>query len=441
VVSDVFAQSPIFATLLPRIGPVCDCTVRTEQNSHVYAENLMPTNLSNMLTPIPTDTGLQALVSAAQMQSGLAAAGRLNTLLLQTISQTHVNDDGIISTADMQTISNAVRNSPASLQSFLTNHGNSNGPALTGFHQVQVRGGVLQFQGHEFTHKVVEGIYNFGSVIVNGSYVNPIEGHPEIVSKVAGWLNYFLNGVNVVHGTDGGDLLDSGGYSNVFAAARNETFFAGAGDDRIWSFEGHDTIFAGSGNDTSGGGTGNDRMYGDSGNDTLYGQENNDRVDGGDGTDTVSGGDGNDIALGGNGDDLVFGDNGNDIVVGQAGNDILYTNEGTDIVRGGLGADTIYLWENNSVRDVVGYYAYDTGTTAATRDVVVGFASGVDDVDLRSLGPMTFRTTNNFAGGGNGSCYYDGQFLRIDHSGDGVTDMMIEFTFLQHMRADDFMFA
>lgn len=400
----------------------------------------MPTNLSNLIAPINTDPGLLALVTPAQMQSGLTAAARLNILLLQTIALTHVNDDGIISPADMQTLSNAIRSNPVALQSFLINHGDSNHALPTGFHQIQVRGGTLLFQGHEFTHKVVEGIYNFGSAIVNGSYTNPLDGHPEVVAKAAGWLNYFLNGVNVVHGTAGADLLDSGGYSAIFAAARNETFLAGGGNDSVWSLDGNDKIWAGTGNDTCGGGTGHDQMFGEAGNDMLYGQEGNDRIDAGDGNDTASGGNDNDVVVGGNGNDVVFGDTGNDVVYGQTGNDILYGNNGSDVVVGGSGADTIYLWEDVAMRDVIVFKANDSGMTATTMDVVWGFTSGQDDVDLRSLGPMSFRASN-FAGGGNESFYYDGHYLRIDHTGDGVADMSVDFRFLQTMQLSDFILA
>jgi hypothetical protein len=37
--------------------------------------------------------------------------------------------------------------------------------------------------------------------------------------------------------------------------------------------------------------------------------------------------------------------------------------------------------------------------------------------------------------------YYDGRYLRIDHTGDGATDMIIQFKWVEDMSASDFLFA
>ena len=58
----------------------------------------------------------------------------------------------------------------------------------------------------------------------NGRYFNEDGNDNELTADVAGWLNYFLNGVNVVHGSGLSDEPGTGTYSNCFAIARNETF-------------------------------------------------------------------------------------------------------------------------------------------------------------------------------------------------------------------------
>ena len=400
----------------------------------------MPANLTSLNAAISADPGLRAGTPVAQINLGLAAATSLNSVLLQAIASTKVNDDGLISEADMQTISTAVFNNPAWWQGFILGHGNDNGTIETGFHYVQGDGGSLIFQGRNFIDTVADAIYHYGFDIQNGRYFNEDGNDNELTADVAGWLNYFLNGVNVVHGSGLNDELGSGEYSAYFAAARSETFLAGAGNDKIWAGDGNDKVMGGTGNDISGGGTGNDFMYGEVGNDTMWGDDGNDQLFGGDGNDGLSGGKHNDRLFGGNADDALMGEDGQDLIFGEAGNDKLYGGEGMDALRGGLGADRLYLWENLKMVDTIAFAAGDSGKTWATMDSVEGFQSGMDKIDLRSMGMMTFEELD-YTAGGNRSCYYDGRFLRVDYTGDGATDMMVEFKYLGDLNAGDFLFA
>jgi Ca2+-binding RTX toxin-like protein len=400
----------------------------------------MPATLTSLTAAISADPGLRAATPAAQILLGLTASNNLNAVLLQTIASTHVNDDGLISEADMQTISTAVFNSPANWQTFILNHGNDNGTIETGFHHVQSDGGNLVFQGRNFIDTVADAIFHYGFDIRNGRYFNEDGNDNELTADVAGWLNYFLNGVNVVHGSGLNDELGTGTYSAYFAAARNETFLAGAGNDKIWSGDGNDKVMGGIGNDISGGGTGNDSLFGETGNDTLWGEDGNDFLYGGDGIDSLGGGRQNDVLYGGTADDVLNGEDGNDILLGDTGNDKMSGGEGSDRMRGGLGADKYYLWENTKSVDVIIFAAGESGKTWATMDSVEGFQSGVDKIDLRNMGPMTFQELDYTAGGKN-SCYFDGHFLRIDYTGDGATDMMVEIKYMATLAASDFILA
>lgn len=400
----------------------------------------MPSNLSNLTAAISADPGLRAGTQAGQIQLGLNAANSLNAVLLQTIASTHVNDDVLITEADMLLISTALFKNPAGWQTFILNHGNDNGSIETGFHHVQGDGGTLIFQGRSFIDTVADAIYHYGFDIRNGRYFNEDGNDNELTADVAGWLNYFLNGVNVVHGSGLNDELGTGDYSSYFAAARNETFLAGAGNDKIWSGDGNDKVMGGTGNDISGAGIGNDSLYGEAGNDTLWGEDGNDVLYGGDGIDNLGGGKQNDLLFGGTAEDILNGEDGNDILLGETGNDRMSGGEGSDRLRGGLGADKNYLWENTIAVDVIVFAPGESGKTWATMDSVEGFQSGVDKVDLRLMGSMTFEELDYTAGGKN-SCYFDGHFLRIDYTGDGATDMMVEFKYMGTLAANDFIFA
>jgi hypothetical protein len=64
----------------------------------------------------------------------------------------------------------------------------------------------------------------------------------------------------------------------------------------------------------------------------------------------------------------------------------------------------------------------------------------VDKIDLSGLGPMRLQPLD-FAGGGKASCYFDGNYLRIDTNGDRASDMIIEFLYVDQLRAGDFILA
>lgn len=423
-------------------------------------ETGMPLNLNRLYNAIAADPGLRASISTAQINRGLAAATDLNTVLLDMIRMTGVNADGRISAADMQRISDFLWEDGQALdwRNFWLAHGNDNGDVVSGFHWVQNDGGTLMFRGRNFVDTVADAIYHYGFRIENGRYFNEDGNDNERIADVAGWLNYFLNGENIIYGNYNDNELHSGTYSDYFAAARNETFLAGAGNDRIWADLGNDLVRAGPGNDVSGGGRGNDRLYGDGGNDTLWGEQGNDSLYGGDGVDVLGGSvgddlldggagadrlmgeDGKDRLFGGAGNDNLSGGNGNDRLYGDAGNDTLIGGEGADHLTGGKGADLIQLWEQLAARDTLHFSFGDSGITAGTIDRVEGFVSGVDKIDLSDMGPMVFRALE-FRGGGVASFFYDGQRLRFDQDGDGRTDMMVEFAWVETLRASDFILA
>jgi Ca2+-binding RTX toxin-like protein len=74
---------------------------------------------------------------------------------------------------------------------------------------------------------------------------------------------------------------------------------------------------------------------------------------------------------------------GNDILVGEGGNDTLSGGSGRDLIAGGLGADILY---GDSDADVFQYFAAgDSDLSAVGNDVIHGFQSGVDQIELYGL--------------------------------------------------------
>lgn len=417
----------------------------------------MPT-LESILDAFRADRGLKSNNSAKEIERGAAGARDMNEVAMAMIAATGVNADGVLTVGDMYKLATATYASAADYVKFTEGHGRDNGTFNSGFHHVRGDGGTLMFQGQQFVDTIADSIYSFGYRIKNGTYYNQDGNTNKEVGDVAGWMNYFVNGENIVYGSGQNDSLYSGKYSAYFRAARNETFMAGDGKDNIGGDVGNDKIYGGSGNDLAGGGRGNDRMFGEGGNDRLYGDqgrdkmfggfgddvmgggEDGDELDGGAGADTIYGDDGGDILRGGDARDDLNGGRGNDRLFGDAGNDKLYGSEGADVLKGGTGVDQIHLWENNKARDVVSFDFGDSGNSRGSIDKVEGFKSGQDKIDLTSFDTMIFKSLNH-AGNGTASCYFDGDFLRIDQDGNGTTDMMIEFIYIDRLRASDFLFG
>ena len=124
------------------------------------------------------------------------------------------------------------------------------------------------------------------------------------------------------HGTDRGEVIDSGWFS--------DKIYADGGDDRVYARGGNDKVYGGEGNDYIDGGWGDDEVYGDIGDDTL---------------------------VGGYGDDIIVGGEGNDYLVGGEGRDtyIFKAGDGQDTIDNWdwSGEDTIKLGEGISKEDVI----------------------------------------------------------------------------------------
>jgi hypothetical protein len=124
------------------------------------------------------------------------------------------------------------------------------------------------------------------------------------------------------------------------------------------------------------GGAGRDRLLGGGGADTLEGYIGNDRMDGGNGADWMTGGTGRDTMTGGDGDDRFT------------------------------------------------FYEGDSGASAATRDSITDFVSGIDLLDIESFASK-FIGGDDFTGK-SGEANYQNGTLRVDIDGDGIADFSLK---------------
>ncbi|WP_413220032.1 M10 family metallopeptidase C-terminal domain-containing protein [Tritonibacter mobilis] len=287
------------------------------------------------------------------------------------------------------------------------------------------------------------------------------------------------------------DLLHSGNNSasaagdtftsveNLFGSGYSDTLKGDGADNWIWGWSGGDTLF---------GRDGDDILYGGSGNDIMLGGRGADLLDGGDGVDRAQysdaltrvgvdflhstgnigeaagdayvsienifgSGHGDDLRAdnddnaiwGWIGDDILYGRDGNDYLSGGSGNDTLSGAAGSDTLFGGSGADLLYGGNGDGSEDTF-LFSSVNDSQAGQRDVVFGFVSGVDAIDLKGIDAnANLSADQNFTYSSSASANSvwidsDGQDLLVrgDVDGDGVSDFEIKVFGLSGLSASDF---
>ncbi|MBV2358507.1 hypothetical protein KUH32_01855 [Thalassococcus sp. CAU 1522] len=380
-------------------------------------------NLKDIADFVRSDPGLPANIVQADIDGGAAAAELMNGVIAQAIVATGANADGIITPDDARAISDHIRGNPGLYADFVEGHGDDEGNEETGFHLVQGDGGAFRFQGRQFIDTVADAIYHIGftySPGPEGRFVNEDGNQNETVADIAGWLNYFVNGVNVVFGHDGAETLHSGHYSFALDDAANELFLAAGGDDQVWAGDGNDTVNGGDGKDKIGGGDGDDRLYGQAGNDSVWGDGGDDTIGGGTGNDVIGGSDGNDNVQGGQGSDTLNGGDGDDLLRGGAGDDDLWGADGNDTVLGGAGRDTV---GGGAGDDRLGGGAGDDTLWGAEGDDTLQAGGGNDEVGGGDGNDdMAGHAGNDGMSGGNGDDTIRGQAGNDDIDGGNDND-------------------
>jgi Ca2+-binding RTX toxin-like protein len=111
------------------------------------------------------------------------------------------------------------------------------------------------------------------------------------------------------------------------------------------------------------------------------------------------------------------GDSGANTLKGGAGNDVIDGHDGNDLIIGGGSSDALF---GGAGSDTFKYLtASDSSVSAA--DTIFDFETGIDKIDLSSV---------HAAGVGSYGIAYTstGSYLFVDVNGDGVNDMLIQFT-------------
>ncbi len=250
-----------------------------------------------------------------------------------------------------------------------------------------------------------------------------------------------------VFGGTGGDALIGGAFDDgLYGGDDNDRTYGGAGNDELIDSGGQDTIFGGAGDDVIGifgdevgflsGGLGDDRIEGSTANDMLIGNAGDDTLIGGGGddvygisglsdvvTELVGGGVADRVESGaisldlnlyafveratltgigalrltGNaGANTLVGNVAANVVTGGAGTDTIAGGGGADVITGGTGRDSLTGGAGADVFVLLS--AAETGLTAGTRDKIVDFVAGQDD--LRMIFMASFIGAAGFTAAG-----------------------------------------
>jgi Ca2+-binding RTX toxin-like protein len=146
-------------------------------------------------------------------------------------------------------------------------------------------------------------------------------------------------------------------------------------------------------------------------------------------------------------DNTLTGNSGNNVLNGSTGADTLLGGDGADTLIGGLDRDTM---TGGAGADVFDFNAInETGTTGATRDVIVDFVQGSDKFDLSTIDAdsvlagnqaFTFIGAAAFSGvaGQLRAAGTSATLIHGDVNGDSVIDFSITLTGVYTLVASDF---
>lgn len=168
---------------------------------------------------------------------------------------------------------------------------------------------------------------------------------------------------------------------------------------------------------------------------------NFENVTGGDFADQITGSVAANRLLGGSGDDVLTGLAGNDSLRGGQGDDTLQGDKGRDLLTGGLGADLFVFAA-----------ATDSGVTRTTRDVILDFTPGSDQISLAAIDAQTaasdlqhFTFAGQTAVSGPGTIRYvydHGDTLVLANTGgNNAAEFSILLAGTLVLTADDFILA
>jgi Ca2+-binding RTX toxin-like protein len=147
------------------------------------------TGLDQLVNAVFIDTGLAGANMAGDLLGGAAAADAMNQIILEAAAATGAAADGHFTAAEVVAMNAWIREHR--LTEWTTHHGDDEGADETGFHLVQNDGANLKYRGASLIDAVADGIYHLGFEIQGDRFVNEDGDANATVDQVAAWLTQF----------------------------------------------------------------------------------------------------------------------------------------------------------------------------------------------------------------------------------------------------------
>jgi Ca2+-binding RTX toxin-like protein len=144
------------------------------------------TGLDQTVDLLFSDAGLNANLTAEQLNAGAASADAMNLLIVEAVMATGVANDGQITTSDVYTLNRYIRSHH--LDSWTALYGDNSMSGEIGFQNVHWDGAESSLYDQNAVDTVMDAIYHLGFQIDDGRF----EGSWVALDDVAFWLNELL---------------------------------------------------------------------------------------------------------------------------------------------------------------------------------------------------------------------------------------------------------
>ena len=159
-------------------------------NSVPYTVPHSNRGLDVLIDGILGDEGLDGRLSVSEIRAGAEAADVINRLILRSIVETGLANDGEISAGDIYAMNAWIRENR--YKQFVEAHGDDEAGIETGFHLVQGDGSTGRLFGHNLVNTVADGLYHIGFEISGHRFTNE-DGKGNLdLDTAAEWLNVLL---------------------------------------------------------------------------------------------------------------------------------------------------------------------------------------------------------------------------------------------------------
>ena len=168
-------------------------------------EHTTGTGLDTLVNTIVTDRGLNDRISTTDIYQGANAAAAMNTLIVDSIRQTGLANDGDLNIADVRDLNRWIQDN--AMQAWTDLHGDDENGEETGFHLVQNDGARSRLFADNAVDTVADGIYHMGFDIDRDRFVNEDGNRNVSVETLTQWLNNLL-ARDLESGRLGNDAMD-----------------------------------------------------------------------------------------------------------------------------------------------------------------------------------------------------------------------------------------